>query len=272
MNRYYFLVVWMNLFAMPCFAMLNPAAFGNFGPPQQPVENQLSEPEEAIYTTEQTSFGYQEPELYGLYAKNVITADEEPPAYTREQAPQFPPQMVPKEFEQSMESGAPFDIEGLLPTPQAPAQPSIPDQGTVPQIPTPSAPSIPPSRPLAAPPAPSASSTVPSAPVTAPSARPQAPGKAHESITKANSKLSSALRRLDAIKGYYKEINQEERKVIKKEAEGVLKEYQTDITKFVRRIEQVKNELGGRADQSKLAPFNTFIDLANKLSQGIKRL
>jgi hypothetical protein len=259
-----------ELFASPCFAMLNPLGYGQF-----------QSPEPGAFEQE-----VKEPELTGIYQGFVATSDE-PSSYTpeqvqeesllREEFPEEPTEQQPIEEalegyqQQTEESSQPLERIPLL---QTPAQPSIPAQAPVPQVQEPVRQSATPApKPSRAPSTPSASPTAqPTAPVSQPPVKPTAPGKAHESITKANSKLSSALRRLDAIKGYYKEIPQEDRRVIKTKAENLLKEYQNGITKFAHRIGQVKNELGDRADKEKLAPFNTFIDLVNKLSQGIKRL
>jgi hypothetical protein len=252
--------------------MLNPLGYRQFPSP----EPRASEPE------------FPSGSIYGM---NVITSEQsdEPSGYAPEQVQEE--SLLPEELLEEPTEQQPIEeaLEGyqqetkessqeqipLLPTAQTPAQLSTPAQGLVPQVQPPVQQSATPApRPSRTPSAPSASPTAQPTPpvVQQPPVRSAAPGKAHESITKANSKLSSALRRLDAIKGYYKEIPQEDRRVIKTKAENLLKEYQNGITKFAHRIGQVKNELGDRADKEKLAPFNTFIDLVNKLSQGIKRL
>lgn len=139
-----------------------------------------------------------------------------------------------------------------------------------PSVPTPPTPPAPPTKGPSVP-TPPITPSAPTSPAQPTAPRP-VPGKAQESINKANSKLSSALRRLDAIKGYYKEIDPAERKVIKAKAEKVFKDYSGGISSFVQRIQQVKNEAGNQLDPNKLAPFNTFIELANRLNNGIKGL
>lgn len=273
MNRYCYILMLLGLIISPCFAMLDPRAFGQF---QRSSEQPASEPE------------FPSGSIYGM---NVVTGEssEEPSDYPSEQPTEslVPEEFTEELFEQQVSSeqqaaeentGAPqtfvqpptpsasqTPVQPLVSTPTQPSAPIAVQPAPVQQSPAP----ISPAQPVqTGQPAPAA----PTAPVAQPPAKPTTPGKAYENITKANSRLSSALRRLDAIKGYYKEISQEDRRVIKTKAENVLKEYQKGISSFAHRIGQVKNELGARVDKDKLAPFNTFIDLVNKLSQGIKRL
>lgn len=99
-----------------------------------------------------------------------------------------------------------------------------------------------------------------------------APGKAGENIQKANNKLSSAIRRIETVKKYYPDIDREEKNVIKKKAVDILKEYESDILSFTQKIQQVKHEAGNQLSEAKLAPFNTFLELVNKLSSSINGL
>lgn len=98
------------------------------------------------------------------------------------------------------------------------------------------------------------------------------PGKANENINKANSKLQSALRRLDAIKVYFKEITADEKKAIIDKATKIMMEYKAGIADFADRIRQVKSERGIQLDPKKLEPFDTFIILTDKLNNKIKSL
>lgn len=109
---------------------------------------------------------------------------------------------------------------------------------------------------------------------TPPKPRPAtiAPGKAGENIQKANNKISSAIRRIETIKKYYPDIDPEERKVIKKKAAGILKEYEGSISSLKQKIQQAKHEAGNQLDNAKLAPFNTFLELVNKLSNSVNGL
>lgn len=109
---------------------------------------------------------------------------------------------------------------------------------------------------------------------TPPKPRPAtiAPGKAGENIQKANNKISSAIRRIETIKKYYPDIDPEERKVIKKKAAGILKEYEGSISSLKQKIQQAKHEAGNQLDDAKLAPFNTFLELVNKLSNSVNGL
>lgn len=109
----------------------------------------------------------------------------------------------------------------------------------------------------------------PAAPITrAPQVIPS--GKARENISKINSRLESALRRLDVVKGYFNQIDASERAVVKQKAANLLKEYESGMRKFANRIRQVKAE--GGLDQQKLEPFNKFLDLTDKISSRVKSL
>ncbi len=141
------------------------------------------------------------------------------------------------------------EIIKLLPPPPAPIE-SEPSDTTHPQKPS-EIPTVTPSRPRPA--------TI-------------APGKAGENIQKANNKISSAIRRIETIKKYYPDIDQEEKSVIKKKATGILKEYEGSILSFKQKIQQAKHEAGNQLDDAKLAPFNTFLELVNKLSNSVNSL
>ncbi len=105
----------------------------------------------------------------------------------------------------------------------------------------------------------------------APSAPPVGPpGMALTNIKKTNLKLESALRTLDAVKGYLNQVDAAERVVIKKQVTGIFKEYE-GLRKFAARIGQVK-AANGQLDQEKLAPFDKFLDLFNKISAKVKSL
>lgn len=101
---------------------------------------------------------------------------------------------------------------------------------------------------------------------------PIAPGKGLENVNKINNKLSSALRRLENIKKYYHELDKEERAVIRKKAENIAHDYESSFVGLVQRIQQVKQSYGNLLDPAKVAPFNTFIDLFNKLVNSVKSL
>lgn len=118
----------------------------------------------------------------------------------------------------------------------------------------------------------------PSAPPTSPGAPPQRtpppvgpPGKALENIKKINLKLESALRTLDAVKGYFNQIDTAERALVKKNAARIFKEYESGLSKFANRIRQIKAE-NAQLDQKKLAPFDKFLELTDKLSAKVKNL
>lgn len=101
---------------------------------------------------------------------------------------------------------------------------------------------------------------------------PTAPGKAAENIQKVNNKLSSALRRLENVKKYYPEMDREEKDVIKKKALSIIKEYETDFSGLVQKIQQIKHDMGTQLHETKLAPFNSFVELVNKLFNSVNGL
>ncbi len=118
----------------------------------------------------------------------------------------------------------------------------------------------------------------PQPPVAPPTAPPQRtpppvgpPGRALENIKKANLKLESAVHSLDVVKGYFNQIEATERTVVKKKAGHIFKEYESGLRKFADRIKQVKAE-NRQLDQAKLAPFNKFLELTDKLSARVKSL
>ncbi len=276
MNRYCYMIMLCGLFTSPCCASDSeptstvPSSFKPEFPTGSPYAMKVvtiaNDNEPSFRTPSSFKAKFQEPSSTNIKMKSF---PEETPKPEITQTPFVEPTAF---VEPSMVASSSSE-QAILPT-------------LTPGMPLSSSAIIPPaseeqSVPIQAqrqllPPALRPSSLLPSTPTIAPMAQPpvrsSAQGKAYENISKANSKLSSALRRLDAIRGYYQEISQEERRVIKAKAENLLKEYQIGITKFAQRITQAKNELGDRADKDKLAPFNTFVDLVHKLSQGIKKL
>lgn len=156
-------------------------------------------------------------------------------------------------------------IEKMLPPPPPAVTPAVPvEQPAAPTTPavTPSVSSVPlPQTPAA-----------PTMPQPALPRAPSAPGKGIENINKINSKLNSALRRLDNIKKYYNELDKEERAVIRKKAENIAHDYESSFVGLIQRIQQVKQTHGSQLDPAKVAPFNTFIDLFNRLVTSIKGL
>lgn len=154
------------------------------------------------------------------------------------------------------------EIEKLLPPPPpAPVEPPAP---VTPGAPTPA----PTPTPIPTPHAPT-----PVLPAPAPAPRiPTAPGKGLENINKINSKLNSALRRLDNIKKYYNELDKDEKAAIRKKAENIAHDYEGAFVGFIQRIQQVKQMGGNQLDPAKVAPFDTFINLFNKLVSSIRGL
>jgi len=117
----------------------------------------------------------------------------------------------------------------------------------------------------------------PDAPPTPPTVPPQRtpppvgpPGRALENINKVNSKLESALQRLNNVTGYFNQVDAAERAVIKKQVTGIFNEYK-GLSEFAARFRRVKAG-NGQLDQAKLAPFDKFLELINKLSAKVKSL
>lgn len=136
----------------------------------------------------------------------------------------------------------PAPSDGAPSTP-APAQPSRPQKPTTP--------------------------TTPSTPAPAPRPQPSGPALDLKPISDATGKLNGALARIRNAKQV--KITAEQRAMLKKEAEKMLKENNSKLKLIAQRVNRILAEPGFAGNPDKVAPFKRFAELYDAIEKEVMR-